>query len=154
MQAICIRKLMTATSQPWFHMVAILLIMISVTFSTLVMRDYSVYVLSQWEMVLQCNTISHWLGACTELINVSLRDWRPDPKAQHLPFPCWFVFGQFHTKILQFLQTTAGIEVTFWKELPNCLRVKRQMSKGKMWNANVSQRWTCSLMLCLGHYQR
>ena len=26
-------------------------------------RDHSVYVPSQWEMLLQCNTISHWLGA-------------------------------------------------------------------------------------------
>ena len=29
-------------------------------------RDHSVYVPSQWEMVLHCNTISHWLGAYTE----------------------------------------------------------------------------------------
>ena len=34
--------------------------------SPLLCRDYSVYVPSQWEMVLQCNTISHWLDAYTE----------------------------------------------------------------------------------------
>ena len=28
-------------------------------------RDNSVYVPSQWEMALQCNTVSHWLGAYT-----------------------------------------------------------------------------------------
>ena len=28
--------------------------------------DHSVYAPSQWEMVLQCNAISHWLGAYTE----------------------------------------------------------------------------------------
>ena len=28
-------------------------------------RDYSVYAPSQWEMVLHCNAISHWLGAYT-----------------------------------------------------------------------------------------
>ena len=29
-------------------------------------RDHSVYVPSQWEMVLKCNAISHWQGACIE----------------------------------------------------------------------------------------
>ena len=29
-------------------------------------RDHSVYVPSQWEMTLQCNVISHWLGAYTK----------------------------------------------------------------------------------------
>ena len=28
-----------------------------------ILRDHSVYAPSQWEMALQCNTISHWLGA-------------------------------------------------------------------------------------------
>ena len=31
-----------------------------------VIRDHYVYTLSQWEMVLQCNAISYWLGACTK----------------------------------------------------------------------------------------
>ena len=31
-------------------------------------RNHSVYVPSQWETVLHCNTVSHWLGAYTELI--------------------------------------------------------------------------------------
>ena len=31
-----------------------------------VFRDHSVYGPSQWEMALQCNAISHWLGAYTE----------------------------------------------------------------------------------------
>ena len=30
------------------------------------LQDHSVYVSSQWETALQCNTISHWLGAYTE----------------------------------------------------------------------------------------
>ena len=29
-------------------------------------RDHSVYAPSQWEMVLHCNAISHWLGTYTE----------------------------------------------------------------------------------------
>ena len=29
-------------------------------------RDHFVYVLSQWKMMLQCNIISHWLGAFTK----------------------------------------------------------------------------------------
>ena len=29
-------------------------------------RDQFVYVLSQWEMTLQCNVVSHWLGAYTK----------------------------------------------------------------------------------------
>ena len=29
-------------------------------------RNHSVYAPSQWEMALQCNAISHWLGAYTE----------------------------------------------------------------------------------------
>ena len=31
-----------------------------------VCRDHFVYVHSQWEMMLQCNIISHWLGTCTK----------------------------------------------------------------------------------------
>ena len=38
-------------------------------------RGHSVYVPSQWEMVLHCNTISHWLGAYSEW---SLQCWHPD----------------------------------------------------------------------------
>ena len=29
-------------------------------------RDYFVYAPSQWETTLQCNVVSHWLGACTD----------------------------------------------------------------------------------------
>ena len=29
-------------------------------------RDHSAYVLSQWEVALHCNAISHWLGTYTE----------------------------------------------------------------------------------------
>ena len=29
-------------------------------------RDHFVYAPSQWEATLQCNVVSHWLGACTE----------------------------------------------------------------------------------------
>ena len=29
-------------------------------------RDHSVYAPSQWETVLQCNAVSHWLGSYTE----------------------------------------------------------------------------------------
>ena len=29
-------------------------------------RDHSVYAPNQWEMALQCNAVSHWLGAYTE----------------------------------------------------------------------------------------
>ena len=35
-------------------------------------QDYSVHVLSQWEMTLHCNVISHWLGTCTKW---SLKRW-------------------------------------------------------------------------------
>ena len=31
-----------------------------------VCRDHFVYAHSQWEMMLQCNIISHWLGTCTK----------------------------------------------------------------------------------------
>ena len=37
----------------------------SVTTYTLA-RDHFVYVPSQWETMLQCNVVSHWLGACTK----------------------------------------------------------------------------------------
>ena len=29
-------------------------------------RDHFVYVPRQWEMMLQCNVVFHWLGACTK----------------------------------------------------------------------------------------
>ena len=29
-------------------------------------RDYFVYAPNQWEMTLQCNVVSHWLGAYTK----------------------------------------------------------------------------------------
>ena len=29
-------------------------------------RDHFVYTPSQWETTLQCNVVSHWLGACTD----------------------------------------------------------------------------------------
>ena len=32
----------------------------------LILRDYSAYRLSQWEMTLQCNVISYWLNPCAE----------------------------------------------------------------------------------------
>ena len=35
-------------------------------------RNYFVYVPSQWETVLQCNVVSHWLGACTEWSLITL----------------------------------------------------------------------------------
>ena len=28
--------------------------------------DHAVYAPNQWEMALQCNAVSHWLGSCTE----------------------------------------------------------------------------------------
>ena len=33
----------------------------------LLCRDHFVYAPSQWEVMLQCNTVSHWLGSHTEL---------------------------------------------------------------------------------------
>ena len=57
-------------------------------------RDHSVYVLSQWEMALHCNTISHWLGAYTELAVglchsiMSMSTWLPH-QAPSLPSICY-----------------------------------------------------------------
>ena len=55
-------------------------------------KDYSVYAPSQWEMALQCNAISHWLGAYTEW---SLGWW--------LRFPFWdlcFWIFTLHLRII------------------------------------------------------
>ena len=38
----------------------------------MISRDHSVYATSQWETVLQCNAISHWLDAYTEWSLISL----------------------------------------------------------------------------------
>ena len=69
-------------------------------------RDRSVYASSQWEMVLQCNAISHWLGAYTEwyltdcldswdtlfhsLLSISLNYRNPLWTTSHLMLPCSF----------------------------------------------------------------
>ena len=37
-------------------------------------RDHSVHAPSQWETMLHCNIVSHWLGTCTEWI------WRLNPQ--------------------------------------------------------------------------
>ena len=38
-------------------------------------RDHFVYAPSQWEMMLQCNIVSHWLGACTKWSQSWLSCW-------------------------------------------------------------------------------
>ena len=43
-------------------------------------RDHFVYAPRQWETTLQCNVVSHWLGACTEwsLYTPITRPWEGD----------------------------------------------------------------------------
>ena len=38
-------------------------------------RDHFLYALSQWETMLQCNVVSHWLSACTKWSLHELTHW-------------------------------------------------------------------------------
>ena len=42
------------------------LLVYSVSYSSAIVRDHFVCAPSQWEMMLQCNVISHWLDTCTK----------------------------------------------------------------------------------------
>ena len=47
--------------------------------------DHFVYMPSQWEMMLHCNVVSHWLGACTK--------WSLSLNSQHDSFTALFISG-------------------------------------------------------------
>ena len=65
-------------------------------------RDYFVNASSQWKMTLQCNVISHWLGAFTNEPNPSLSTYGDEMPHDSLPFDqlCVTVESHFRWSIV------------------------------------------------------
>ena len=84
-------------------------------------RDCFVHAPSQWETMLQCNVVSHWLGACTKLSRLYyLWSWYVISSEVYVMCSCWCLVGmlrpcipEFHgnkTDLLMYL----FVEFYFW----------------------------------------
>ena len=74
-------------------------------------RDQSRYRSSQWEVSLQCNNISDWLGA---YLDWSLLVW--DPHSQDMVLGTWYLYNRndYTGKMHIYIETAPRFDVILW----------------------------------------